>query len=238
MEKDRSSKIIAVIALLIAVMGVSVGFAAFSNTLTIKPSAEVKTRGDLFNIDFSSSDTVFAAEDVPGTAEITNGATLTGEQLPTASNAHIDNSADPVITNLHAVFTAPGQKVTYRFAAANVGQIDGFLRRVEFKNVTGQSEKKICKAKPVAEGQNPASAASVADACEQISITIKVGTSDELADDNVDFKNHALTVGAFEAIVVTIEYADTEGVQPADGDFDVEFGDIMLTYESVDNNAA
>ena len=238
MEKDRSSKIIAVIALLLGVITLSAGYAAFSNTLTIKPSAEVKTRGDLFNIDFSSSATAFESEDVPGIAEITNGATLSEDQLPTARNAKIDNSGDPVITDLHAVFTAPGQKVTYKFAAANVGQIDGFLRKVEFKNVNGQSEKKICTAKPAADGENPASAASVADACEQISITVKVGTSDELDDDNVDFKGHALTVGAFEAIIVTIEYADTEGVQPADGDFDVEFGDIMLTYESVDNNAA
>ena len=35
MERDRNSKILAIIALTVAVIGLSLGFAAFSQTLTI-----------------------------------------------------------------------------------------------------------------------------------------------------------------------------------------------------------
>ena len=35
MEKDRGTKVIAIVALIVAVVGLSLGFAAFSSTLTI-----------------------------------------------------------------------------------------------------------------------------------------------------------------------------------------------------------
>ena len=41
MERDRSAKIIAIVALCVAVVGLSIGFAAFSNNLTIKSNATV-----------------------------------------------------------------------------------------------------------------------------------------------------------------------------------------------------
>ena len=39
MERDRSGKVIAIVALLVGVVGLTIGFAAFSNTLTIQSSA-------------------------------------------------------------------------------------------------------------------------------------------------------------------------------------------------------
>ena len=51
MEKDRSTKIIAIAALLIGIVGLSLGFAAFSNTLTISSSAEVTPDQSAFNVD-------------------------------------------------------------------------------------------------------------------------------------------------------------------------------------------
>ena len=55
MEKERGGKAIAIVALLIGVVGLTIGFAAFSNTLTISSSAEYNPDSNVFNVDFSSS---------------------------------------------------------------------------------------------------------------------------------------------------------------------------------------
>ena len=53
MEKDRRARVVAIAALLVGVVGLSLGFAAFTNTLTIKSSAEVKVGDSVFNVYFS-----------------------------------------------------------------------------------------------------------------------------------------------------------------------------------------
>ena len=52
----------------------------------------------------------------------------------------------------------------------------------------------------------------------------------------IDINNHILGVGDSEQVVVTISYdEELEGENArADGDFDVTFGDIVLTYLSTD----
>ena len=57
MEKNKGSKIIAIVALVVAVFGLTLGFAAFSNTLTISSSAYVSPSSDNFKINFSTSST-------------------------------------------------------------------------------------------------------------------------------------------------------------------------------------
>ena len=105
MERDRSAKIIAIVALCVAVAGLSIGFAAFSNDLTIKSNASVTPNPNDFDVNFSSQD----GSEVAGTV------TGVGTNSATAENATIDNSNSPTITGLKANFTEPGQKVTYSF---------------------------------------------------------------------------------------------------------------------------
>ena len=121
MGREKNGKILAIVALCVAVFGLTVGFAAFSNTLTISSSATVSPESTSFNVDFSTSDSSVATSAVvPTTA---NGAT--------ATNATIDNSdVNPVIENISANFTQPGQSVTYDFFAYNAGEYDAFLNSV------------------------------------------------------------------------------------------------------------
>lgn len=106
MEKNRGSKILAIIALLVSAVGLSLGFAAFSRTLDIRALAEVgPTKSDL-KVNFSSSGEVLAID--PVVAETTSGVS--------ATDGHIDNTKEtPLINSLGASFTAPGQKVVYKF---------------------------------------------------------------------------------------------------------------------------
>lgn len=215
MERDRSAKIIAIVALCVAVAGLSIGFAAFSNDLTIKSNASVTPNPNDFDVNFSSQD----GSEVAGTV------TGVGTNSATAENATIDNSNSPTITGLKANFTEPGQKVTYSFYTHNAGKYIAYLNTVTYKNVAGKEATKVCTP-----GTNT-DATMVQAACNGISVTVDVG-SEPYTGSNDSISNHSLGIDRYEPVVVTIEYKSD--ATRADGDFEVAFGDIILTYDSVD----
>ena len=55
MEKDRRARVIAIAALLVGVVGLSLGFAALTNTLTIRSEAAVDVDDNVLNVDFADS---------------------------------------------------------------------------------------------------------------------------------------------------------------------------------------
>ena len=136
MERDRSAKIIAIVALCVAIVGLSVGFAAFSNELTINSNAKVSPNASDFDVNFSTSNTSEQDGTVSGV----------GTNSATAENASIDNSNSPTITGLKANFTEPGQKVTYSFYAHNAGKYVAYLNNVTYANVSGKTATKECTA--------------------------------------------------------------------------------------------
>lgn len=217
-SKNNASRMLSVLALLVAVVGVSIGFAAYSNTLTIKSSAEVTANEDYFDVNFSSSATSEVDGEVVATKTPATLEDLTGDV------ATIDNSDQPTITGLKANFTNPGQEVKYSFYAHNNGQLKAYLKAVSFANVEGNSFKK-CTAK------TGTTQAYVDAACSGINISLQAG-SETFSGSKGSIKEHLLDMDAYEPVVVTITYAENSAV--ADGDFDVEFGDITLTYSSVD----
>ena len=215
MDRDRSTKVIAIVALCVAVFGLSVGFAAFSNDLTIKSEATVKPNASDFDVNFSSSDT----SETDGTVTATSTAGVT------AQDATINNATAPTISGIKVEFTEPGQSAKYSFFAHNAGKYNAFLNNVTFKKVTDAATNIACVA---AEGTN---AAMVASACQGISIKVKVGTT-TFAESTPTITSHELTIDQYEPVEVTIEYKT--GAARADGDFQVNIGDIVLTYGSVD----
>ena len=204
MRDTNKTKIIIIIALLISVATLSLGFAAFSSTLTIKSSASVKPNSSTFNVSLSTSGTAVQTGSVTPT---TTGATGEAATL-TAST----------ISGLKANFTAPGQSVKYSFYAYNAGSFNGYLNSVSIGS-------KTCTA---ASGTNQT---YVNSACNGISISVKVGTN-TYNSSNTNISSHTLNKGASEAVEVTISYAANAAV--ADGDFSVSFGDTVLTYGSAD----
>ena len=216
MEKRRTGQAIAIMALVVGVVGVSIGFSAFSNALKIQSNATVTPDKDTLNVDFSSSDqSVDASEIVP---------TVTGSIQ--ATNAIINNTDDPTISNLSATFTEPGQSATYSFYAYNAGELTAYLKSIIYGNATGETATKVCKAK---EGTTDA---LVQKACNGISLKVKVGSEAETASGLGSISGHSLAKTKAEAITVTLEYA--AGAERADGDFTVSFGDVTLNYSSVD----
>lgn len=217
MEKNRNAQVIAIVALVVAVLGLSVGFASFSNVLNIQSSANVKPDSSTLNVDFSSSiDSVTVAEITP---------TATPNSIVT-TNATIDNSADPTISNLSATFTEPGQSAVYKFYAYNAGELNAYLKSIVYANVAGSNATKVCTAK---EGTTDA---LVQKACENILVKVKVGNELETATGKASITGHSLAKKTGEMITVTLEYA--AGAEITDGDFSVAFGNITLNYSSAD----
>ena len=215
MERGRRLQIITIIVLTICVIGLSIGFAAFSNVLNIKPNATVSPSSNSFNVDFSSKEDEVVISEITPIVSPTN---------LTASKAVIDNTGAPTISNLNATFTKPGQSVTYVFYAYNDGELDAFLKSIIYSNVTGESSNKVCTA---AVGTTDS---LVQSACTGISV--KVGNESSTIGSVASISNHSLVKKTGEKIIVIIEFA--ENAQVTDGDFSVSFGDIALNYSSVD----
>ena len=94
------------LALVLSVVGISIGFAAMSTDLTINGSAEVVPAS--WNIKFKD----LSSPTITGDAEVTTAPTIT-------SDTHIGNYA--------VKLTKPGDSVTYTFKVANDGTIDAKL---------------------------------------------------------------------------------------------------------------
>ena len=94
------------LALVLSVVGISIGFAAMSTDLTINGSAEVVPSS--WDIKFKD----LSSPTITGNAEVTTAPTIT-------SDTHIGNYA--------VKLTKPGDSVTYTFKVANDGTIDAKL---------------------------------------------------------------------------------------------------------------
>ena len=219
MDKHKNSKILAAFALIVGVAGLSFGFASYTNTLTIRSSAEVKPDGSKFNVDFSSSSTAVETDEIVPTLN----KTVEGF---TATKGVIDNSSEPTLKNIKVIFTEPGQSATYSFNAYNAGEYDAFLKSIVFKNVSGESSAKVCTA------GSETTQALVDSACNDISISIKVGDEAAVTGSKAPITGHTLVKTDSEPVVVTISYAENGHL--ADGEFTIDFGDITLLYSSVD----
>ena len=218
MEKQRNIKILSIIALVLAIVGMSLGFAAFSATLNISSSANVTPNSSNFYLGFYPSN-------IPSLDDGTISPSTTGGA--TGNNITVD-AGSTTITGLKANFTEPGQTIAYSFYVGNESEYDSYLRAINFLNVSGQSKNKVCT-------PGTGTTASLVDAtCEAITMTVEVnGTTANSTTTSIS--GNSLIKGAFVPVNVTISYA--ENGARADGPFTVEFGGISLEYSTVDGES-
>ena len=104
MEKERKIKVLSIAALLVAVLGLTVAFAALSQTLTINGSATVNTAS--WDIHFKNLST----PTLTGNAAVTTAPTI--------------DTKGTTIGNYALKLTKPGDSVTYTFDVENKGTIN------------------------------------------------------------------------------------------------------------------
>ena len=224
--KDRSSQVIAIIALVVGVVALSIGFAAFSTTLTIESAADV-TMTEALDVVFSTSGSTVSTGSVNGVASGVAGATADAATL-----------SGTTIEGIKAHFTKPGQIVTYTFNAYNNSPFTAYLKTITFGETTSGTvtAAKVCT--PNSANDNAATQ-GVDAACADIQISVTVGDHTATGSEtSTNIGTHALAAVSeashSETVVVTIEYLNGTGHgHTADGDFSVAFGDITLGYSSV-----
>ena len=118
MEKDRKTKILAVIAIIVAVISLTIGFAAFSTSLSIEGTGDVKASS--WKVRFENLQPVQKV----GTAVETTAPTI--------------NSNDTSISNFDVSFTTPGDSVSYTFDIANNGTFDAEITSINIPTPTCQ----------------------------------------------------------------------------------------------------
>ena len=215
-RRTRKQQIATLSIIAVAVITLSIGFAAFSSTLRISSQAQVNPDATSFSVIFSKDGT-----NTDTTQTVNPSSSTYGEA------ATITNGVSPTLTGIKAKFTAPGQSVNYSFYAKNTGSYLAYLNSITFENVEGESKNIVCTA------QNGTSQDLVDQACEGISINIKVGAEEAVTTSQSGILGHTLTAGNSESIIVTVNYASNATV--ADGDFTVAFGDISLIYSTVED---
>ena len=228
----RNRQGITIAALIIAIIGLSVGFAAFSNTLTIRSTATVTPNASTMRVVFSKS----SSGEVTGAANSINPDTTYSQY---GDGGTIDNSTqgNSILKDLHAKFTAPGQKVVYstNLYVYNAGSLQAQLTGVTFNNVTGESSYRKCAVATKDSSNNDiapanqATASLVTAACSGITISVKVGNAKAIPS-STSLNNQILNVGASLPVEVTIAYEN--GSAYVDGPMEVTFGNIVINATS------
>ena len=230
MEKNRQTKVIAIVALVVAIVGMSLGFAAFSNILTISSSATVTPNKEDFKlVAYGLGETIDGSVWVEKIGDLslytssTSAAPIYGggwndEDPPVDSEiAQISRSGDRIsITNLSVTFSEPGQNIFYPILIKNEGE---YVAHITDYGMVGN---KVC---------TPGAGTTVElmnSACEQITL----GFDNVFNSDGSAATDPFIEPGDYIIIVIDIFYG-RDDVARADGPFDVVFPNIEISFSSV-----
>ena len=117
MEKERKIKILSVIALIVAILGLTVAFASLSQTLTINGTASVDSAS--WNIHFESLD---------GSNEVSPELSRTPNDYSNFAGYPLTFENDKTTAFITmAVFGRPGDIIEYKFKIVNTGTVDAII---------------------------------------------------------------------------------------------------------------
>ena len=203
-KRENRARRTAIIALILALLACSFGFAAYSRSIDIieeKREEYVLMRGGLLSVkpDVAENGKVYPTSTGGATAQ---PATLT------------ENG----IINIRVKFTKPGQSATYSFFGVNPTKYLTYLNSVVFGE-------KTCMP-----GKNSTTDYAIK-ACENIVMYISA-KDDSFNQTTEEIDDHSIPAESNEPLAVTIKYLD--GGQLSDGSFSVDFGVSTLTYSDID----
>ena len=207
-------KKIIIIGLLILVMCLGIGFAAFSTTLKINGKAKVSPNASNFKVEFaksvrSSSD--YDRSDVEGVSTPNNLDSNPGEFTDATT-----------FENASVTFTEDGQSIDYKFYIVNAGKYDAHITNINIGN-------KKCTP------DNDTDLTLADSACDSINLSVILGNPDHQTTytESTPIENHVLNKGDWEQIIVRITYP--EGSQLPDGDLAVEWSFIEIYAATTSN---
>ena len=239
MKNDRKIKMLSIVALVLAITGMSLGFAAFSSTLTISSSATVTPNSDDFKV------VVYGAvtqEETTREDFFTTGPNMANWSSSYAvafdtdnvgineTNAVINN-ANFTVSNMSSGFTEPSYSyIDYYYLIKNEGAYGAYISIPDYlkeKYLSGE-HMGTCTA------GDGATEELVQDACQSVFGSIfyvksSDGTniSNYLVDSTED--DYLIEPNDFVLVRFAIGY---EGPERADGPFSVKFDDFKITFST------
>ena len=232
--KNKKTLIISMLA--IVVVGLAIGFAAFSSSLTISSSSTVTPSSSTFKVCLSETGTACSVSKTITPTVVGNVDAPYGFIVLNQFWTAVDSGG----TKKSIGFTEPGESVTYNMYIRNDGEYTAYLNSIEFADETSTDISgntvtafKICGSVGVS---NPPTDSLLNAACNFINATVTVnnGTKTETATNATKsgIDGFSLAPGATATVTIKFEY-EASGTR-ADGSFYVSFGDIKFNYSTVD----
>lgn len=206
MEKERKIKILSIIALLVAILGLTVAFAALSESLTINGTA---------SLDAATWDVHF---------ENISGPTITGDATEVSAPEITDNGI--TLSKINVNLTKPKDSVKYTVDVVNDGTINAEIVNIVKGELTAEQEKAIEFSVTNEDGTNLEEGFILnAKAKQKLVVTIRykddIEASDLLADQSIDLS-------------LTLNYVQTDSKNETDGSEGGTTGDEAKSWNLSD----
>lgn len=232
MEKARQVKILSIVALVLAIAGMTLGFAAFSTTLSISSSATVTPSSDDFKI------TIYGVEDEDMLAGFVNNgyeslelSSVRGNSICSSSSvertlATIDNT-NHTISNISVNFKNEVAQVIYLFMLKNEGKYDAYLDLSNMNFMNGKYNlyemvNKTCVA-DVGTSED-----LVKEACNGLELSFGIFDDEKMTYKSIDSDHLLIPVDGYEIFAYSLHYKGPY----ADGPFDVNIDDFQLKFST------
>ena len=228
MEKNRKIKILSIIALILAITGMTLGFAAFSTTLNITSSAIVTPNIEDFKIKIYGFTSEESVSTFLSTGEIAEDsisdeysiAIVSGE-VSNVENAVINNS-NLSISNINGTFISDESSISYLFLIINEGEYDAYFSIKDYLGSLGPVNYNYYPTCIPQEGATPELVEKACNGFEQAIHFMDLSMNPLLKENDNYFlaKNDAIFA------IVNIDYLRNL----ADGPFKVQFNDLQLEF--------
>ena len=232
MEKNNGGKIIAVIALVVAVAGLSLGFAAFSTSLKIDTAANVSASSN-WNVGFSN--------DGSNIEDVTTAGTKNANE--TGNPGVIDVTKYTIGQHTNATLsTTTGSSVSYNLDILNKGSLTAYLDSVNFDSVTvtctnasssGSVTEGVAGAGTTSSGNT--TTISNSDCAKMFGVTLSIGGT-PYSSTPASVTANSIAAGSSTPVVLTVAYKDDENARAVaatlNGDIVVTIGSISVVYTS------
>ena len=205
MEKQRQIKILSIIALVLAIAGMSLGFAAFSATLNISSSASVSPNSDDFKVRFVG---------INGDDKAIVSAYSTSEK-PDSGFISADGLS---ISGINVSMQKFGDGAQYSVYIENQGQYDAIITKKGMNYIEGTEVKRRCTGDDV-------SPALLDGFCQSISFSFTLYSLD-----NEILNSGSLVLKKGEKIKLVFSIIYPESSWYVDGPVSVEFGDVYFDF--------
>ena len=191
MEKERRTKALVVVVLLIVVAGLTVAFAALSTTLNINGTAYLDAAKWGIRFENLSSPTKIGSATTTGTAKI--------EETKAAE-----------ITGMNVSLSTPGDKVTYTVDLVNKGTINAKIDNIE-KTVLTQEQQKYLTFKVTDKDGKEISQDDILSAGETKNLTITIEFIKDLTKENLPTSTSTISLSYKLNFVQTDEKVTSAG---------------------------